>query len=67
VKLGKSASETLSLLTVACSECAMKKSRVFEWHRRFKEEREDVQDDPRSVSSITRGFFYFFLLLVGWD
>ena len=22
---------------------------VFEWHRRFKEGREDVQDDPRSV------------------
>ena len=26
----------------------MKKSNVFEWHRRFKEGREDVQDDPRS-------------------
>jgi histone-lysine N-methyltransferase SETMAR len=26
----------------------MKKSSVFEWHRRFKDEREDVQDDPRS-------------------
>jgi len=26
----------------------MKKSSVFEWHRRFKEGREDVQDDPRS-------------------
>jgi len=26
----------------------MKKSSVFEWHRQFKEEREDVQDDPRS-------------------
>jgi hypothetical protein len=26
----------------------MKKSSVFEWHRRFKEGREDVQDEPRS-------------------
>jgi hypothetical protein len=25
----------------------MKKSSVFEWHRGFKEGREDVQDDPR--------------------
>jgi len=48
VKIGKSASETLTLLTVAYGEYGMKKSSVFEWHRRFKEEREDVQDDPRS-------------------
>ncbi|PNF27550.1 hypothetical protein B7P43_G02872, partial [Cryptotermes secundus] len=27
---------------------AMKKSNVFEWHTRFKEGQEDVQDDPRS-------------------
>jgi transposase len=25
----------------------MKESSVFEWHRRFKEGGEDVQDDPR--------------------
>jgi len=25
----------------------MKKTSVFEWHRRFKEGREDVQDNPR--------------------
>jgi len=48
VKIGKSASETLALLTVAYGEYAMKKSSVFEWHRRFKEGQEDVQDDPRS-------------------
>jgi hypothetical protein len=28
---------------------------VFEWHRRWKEGRKDVQDDPWSVSSIARG------------
>jgi transposase len=48
VKIGKSASEMSALFTVAYGEYAMKKSGVFEWHRRFKEEREDVQDDPRS-------------------
>jgi hypothetical protein len=31
----------------------MKKSSVFEWHRRFKEGREDVQDDPGSGQPIT--------------
>ena len=48
VKIGNSASETLALLTVAYGEYGMKKSSVFEWHRRFKEGRVDVQDDPRS-------------------
>jgi hypothetical protein len=47
VKIGKSTSETLALLTVAYSEYAMKKSSVFEWQRWYKEGRKDVQDDPR--------------------
>jgi hypothetical protein len=42
VKIGKSAYETLALLTVSCGEYAMKKSSALEWHRRFKEGREDV-------------------------
>jgi hypothetical protein len=46
--LGKSAIETLAILTLAYDEHAMKKSGVFKWHRRFKEGQEDVQDDPRS-------------------
>jgi len=33
---------------VPYGEYAMKKSSVFDWHRQFKEGREDVQDDPRS-------------------
>jgi len=37
----------LALLTVAYGEYTMKKSSVFEWHRWFKEGREDVQDDTR--------------------
>jgi len=48
VKIGKSASEMLALLTVAYGEYSMKKLSVFEWHRQFKEGREDVQDDPRN-------------------
>jgi hypothetical protein len=48
VKIGKSASETLALLTVAYVEYAMKKSSIFEWHRRFKEGRENGQNDPKS-------------------
>ena len=47
MKIGKRGSETLAILTVAYGEYAMKKSSVFEWHRRFKEGREYVQDDPR--------------------
>ena len=48
VKIGKSANEMLALLTVAYGEYTMQKWSVFEWHRRFKEGREDVQEDPRS-------------------
>jgi hypothetical protein len=47
VKIAKSPSETLALLTVAYGEYVMKKSSGFEWHRLFKEWREDVQDDIR--------------------
>jgi hypothetical protein len=48
VKIGKIGSETLALITMTYGEYAMKKFSVYEWHRRFKERREDVQDDPRS-------------------
>jgi hypothetical protein len=48
VKIGKCASETLAISTVTHGEYALKKSSVFEWHRRFKEGRKNVQDDPRS-------------------
>jgi hypothetical protein len=47
-KLGKSASETLQMLTEAYGADAMKKSSVFEWHKRFKEGREYVKDDKRT-------------------
>jgi hypothetical protein len=47
-KLGKSASETLQMLTEAYGADPMKNSRVFERHKRFKEGREDVKDDGRT-------------------
>jgi hypothetical protein len=45
VKISKSGSETLALLTLTYGEYAMKKSSVFEWHRQLKEGRQDVQYD----------------------
>jgi hypothetical protein len=33
------------MLTEAYGADAMKTSSVFEWHKRFKEDREDVKDD----------------------
>jgi hypothetical protein len=41
-KLDKSTSETLQMLTEAYGADAMRKSSVFEWHKRFKEGQEDV-------------------------
>jgi hypothetical protein len=53
-KLNKSASETLQMLIEAYGADAMKKSSVSEWHKRFKEGREDVKDakelDVRKLS-----------------
>jgi hypothetical protein len=47
-KLGKSASETLQMLTEVYGADAMKTPSVFEWHKRFKEGRKAVRDDKRS-------------------
>jgi hypothetical protein len=47
-KLGKSASETLQMLAEAYGADAMKKSSVFEWHKRFREGQEDKKDDERT-------------------
>jgi transposase len=53
-KLGKSASETLQMLTEVFGADAIKKSSVFEWHKRFTEGREDVKDDERIGRPKTR-------------
>jgi hypothetical protein len=47
-KIGKSASETLHMLREDYGADAMKKSSVFEWHKRFKGGEEDVKDDERT-------------------
>jgi hypothetical protein len=46
MKVGRSASEMLTLLTLAYGDYDMKRSSVFKWHRQLKEGR-DVRDDQR--------------------
>ncbi|XP_023572468.1 putative uncharacterized protein FLJ37770 isoform X2 [Octodon degus] len=53
VKLNKSASETHHLLKEAYRDEVMSRARVFDWHKRFKEGREDVRDDARSGRPVT--------------
>ncbi|KAM9767815.1 LOW QUALITY PROTEIN: protein GVQW3 [Dama dama] len=53
VKLNKSASETHHLLKEAYGNEVMSRARVFDWHKRFKEGREDIRDDARSGRPVT--------------
>ena len=46
-KLGKNASEKHGMLQTAFGPSCMKRASVFEWHERFKEDREPVRDDER--------------------
>ena len=46
-KLGKNATETYGMLQTASQPPCMNRSSVFEWHKRFKEDRESVRDDER--------------------
>ena len=48
VRLGKTSSECLELLQQVYGNNAMSRTCVFEWHKRFKEGREEVKDDQRS-------------------
>ena len=50
-KLGKNARETYGMLQTAFRPSCMNRASVFEWHKRFKEGRESVRDDERSVRS----------------
>jgi hypothetical protein len=45
VKLKKSETETFQLLAEAYGEDSMSLAHVFEWHERFSEGRESVEDD----------------------
>ncbi|XP_006763885.1 PREDICTED: putative uncharacterized protein FLJ37770 [Myotis davidii] len=53
VKLNKSASETHCLLKEAYGHEVMSRARVYDWHKRFREGREDVRDDARSGRPVT--------------
>ena len=48
VKPRKSPTECFKLLTEVYGEDVKSRPRVFEWHKRFKSGREEVEDDPRS-------------------
>ena len=48
VKLGKTTTETLKMLSDVYGDSSMSRTRVFEWHKRFVESREDVEDDTKS-------------------
>ena len=48
LKLGKNdATETYGMLQTAFQPSCMKRASVFEWHKRFKEDRQSVRDDER--------------------
>ena len=47
-RLNKSATETLNLLQEAFTENALKKTAVFEWHKRFREGRSSLEDNNRA-------------------
>ena len=47
-KAGKSATETLQMVNVAYGDQALPRSNVFRWFGRFRDGREDIEDDPRS-------------------
>ena len=46
-KLGKTPSESFAMLQQVYGEEMMSRTHAFEWHKRFKEGREEVEDDPR--------------------
>ena len=46
--LGKTSIETFKLLEEVYRDATMSRTQIFDWHKRFKEEREDVEDDPKS-------------------
>ena len=47
-KAGKSVTETLQMVHAAYGDQALSRSNVFRRHGRFRDGREDIEDDPRS-------------------
>ena len=50
-ELGKNATETNGMLQTAFWTSCMNRASAFEWHKRFKEDRESVRDDERCGGS----------------
>ena len=48
VRLGKTPTETFNLLQEVYGDATMSRTWIFEWHKRFREGREDVENDPKS-------------------
>ena len=48
VRLGKTPTKALKLFQEVYGDDKMSRTCLFEWHRRFKEGREEVEDDHRS-------------------
>ena len=60
VRLGKSPLEALCMLQQVYQEETLSRSTIFLWHKRFKEGREDVEDNLRGgkpSTSINETFF----------
>jgi transposase len=53
VKLGKTPTETYEMLQNVYGDEALSRSSIFGWFKRFKDGRDDLQDDPRSGSPST--------------
>jgi len=45
---GKSGTETLQMVNFAYRDQALSRSNVFRWYGRFRDGREDTEDDPRN-------------------
>ena len=47
VEFKKSATETFAHLTEAYGDATLSRNMVFRWHKALKEDRENVEDEPR--------------------
>ena len=53
VKLNKSATGTFASLAEAYGDATLSRTMVSKWHKAFKEDRKNVEDDPRSGRSVS--------------
>jgi len=47
-KAGKNVTETIQMVNATYGDQALSSSNVFRWYGRFRDGREDIEDDPRS-------------------